>query len=298
MQSSSLSLSLPWLSRVSMPFFFLLWQAIPIPRVNAILHAVNIYSVASPQVDTTTAQNTFADSLLDSSNTKEIHSSLDATGRLRRIFDMVTVVWIGITSAILLSSLLSTHHDVSRWMAPKAPFKVWSLIHAFSAMIFSGTIIVSAIIEGWIVALRIPAIWSFWYQNIPALLQACLVGPALTGSVLSGAVKSTMRYGSLRNAPKHILNGLHALNAMALWWLVTDLTTQSQAIQLMDKINSDSDASTFNAATSSSSSSSSTKTASSIPAVLKIRQVSNVVSCLLLFLIYALMVLKPGNRQK
>jgi hypothetical protein len=209
------------------------------------------------------------------------NNNVNATSHGRHTYGWIMAGWMGTTSAILLSSTLFPHANIGHWIAHKASLPVWSLVHALCGMLFSGAIVISALLEGWMVARRLPALWSIWYQHVPAWLQACVIGPALTGSVVSGVAQSILTYGSLRAAPKYIQGGLHALNTMALWWLVTDLTIQSRAIRHVKSLHPS------ESWTTSSSS-------ISIPNVLKLRQGSNVVSCLLLVAIYALMVLKPG----
>ena len=82
-------------------------------------------------------------------------------------------------------------------------------------------------------------------------------------------------------APPHIIYAFWALVAFAAWWALTDLTTQGSAL------NSVLEASVAMADDD--------KEMDSVPDEVKGRTISNVVSCVLVLVMYGIMVLKPGT---
>jgi hypothetical protein len=113
-----------------------------------------------------------------------------------------------------------------------------------------------------------------------------VVMPALTGSVVSGVAQATLKYGSFRTAPKFVRGTLHALATFALWWALTDVTTQHAArrdvLEWCQQYDNKDDTTRGNT------------TDDDIPRVVLLRRWSNVVSCLFVTALYGIMVLKPG----
>ena len=151
----------------------------------------------------------------------------------------------------------------------------WVFLHAVSGMLFSGGIVISTLLEWWIVnQTNQLELWKFWFTQVSSMDKLVVV-PSLTLSMISGMAQTALDYGSMVTAPKHIRLALHIIATFGLWWASTDLTTQKRARKaVLD-----------HAATSTT-----------IPTVLILRRWSNVVSCLLVGVLYALMGLKPGYK--
>lgn len=152
----------------------------------------------------------------------------------------------------------------------RIPFQLLSLLHSTSGMLFAGSIITTTLLEWIVVASCDQAVTIFWFEQAPRIEKAVVL-PALTGSIVSGVAQAVSSYGSLRLAPRHIKSSLHLLFLFGLWWGVTDRKTQEKA-QIAA-------AETWG---------------EQLPLVLRQRRFSNVVSCLFLIALYAIMVLKPG----
>mmetsp|Transcript_24557 Transcript_24557/g.53195 ORF Transcript_24557/g.53195 Transcript_24557/m.53195 type:complete len:296 (-) Transcript_24557:441-1328(-) len=150
----------------------------------------------------------------------------------------------------------------------------WSLLHALCSMLFGGTIIVTTLVENLVVASKKASVIKFWFLAVPRL-DAKVVLPALSGSIFSGIGQATIDYGGLAQAPKYVIGAVHALLTFGLWWGLTDLTTQRQAEKEVQNMSGKEEV-------------------VEIPYVLKRRRWSNIVSCLMVAGLYALMVLKPG----
>jgi len=179
-----------------------------------------------------------------------------------------------------ITGFLVTNYVSGPWPAGlvKVHRQTWAFIHAISSMLFGGTIIVSTLIEWLVARSQSPSVLKFWFLTVPSLDSAVVV-PALTGSIVSGVMQAAQNYGNLASAPKYIIGGIHALATFGLWWALTDLTTQHSArqqvsewCQRVEKKGATGD----------------------IPRVVYLRRWSNVVSCLFVATLYALMVLKPG----
>ena len=121
---------------------------------------------------------------------------------------------------------------------------------------------------------------KFWFQSIPQRLDANVVLPALTGAIVSGVGQASIAYGGLATSPKHVVGAFHFLVAFGLWWGITDVTSQRKAVEAVRKLAADSDDKNDDTV--------------EIPKLLKMRVISNAVSCLCVVGLYALMVLKPG----
>lgn len=151
-------------------------------------------------------------------------------------------------------------------------------------MLFGGTIIISTLIEWLVLRSRNPSVLRFWFITVPAI-DTTVVLPAVTGSILSGVAQAVIDYESFRSAPKYVIGTLHALTTFALWWALTDRTTQKEAKRAVLKWTEE-------------SSSDNNSTTVEIPPVLYTRRRSNVVSCIFVVALYAIMVLKPGQTLK
>lgn len=176
---------------------------------------------------------------------------------------------VSITCFILLNYHSETCWPSSLLMLP--PRRTWTFVHATTTMLFSGTILVSTLVEWLVVKSRNPSVLKFWFTSIPSLDMAVVL-PSLTGSIVSGIAQASMDYGRLQDAPKYVLGTFHSLLTFGAWWGVTDLTTQKSARTAVSEDLTDGD----------------------IPRVLKLRRWSNLVSCLFVATLYILMVLKPG----
>lgn len=151
-------------------------------------------------------------------------------------------------------------------------FSKLSFIHAISAMLFSGSIITTTVLEWLVVTSRDAAVQQFWFDKVPQV-EKWIVIPALTGSMVSGVGQAFSHYGSLRHAPRHVKSTMHVLTLFGLWWGITDRTTQSKAHEMALKQRGSLD--------------------SQIPSVFQQRRISNVISCVFLVALYGIMILKP-----
>jgi len=177
-----------------------------------------------------------------------------------------------------LSSFLLVNNFVGPWPAnllQSIPVEYFGLTHALAGMLFGGGIILTTFIEWLASASKNASVLKFWFGKVPAL-DSLVVLPALTASIVSGVGLAVDHYDSLAQSPIHVTGAISTLLAFAVWWAVTDLTTQSAATEAIaewsqgDTENTD------------------------IPSVVNLRRISNVVSCLFVAAIYAIMVLKPG----
>jgi len=187
-------------------------------------------------------------------------------------------LWVHLASIWVILN----YRSASCW--PKAMVNLslptWNFVHSLSGMLFSGSIITTTVLE-WIVVnysrrsqtQSNKAVYRFWFQNAPEIEQ-WLVLPALTGSIISGVAQAAISYGCFKLAPRHVKSTLHVLFLFGLWWGFTDRKTQSKA-QEVDIVQDD----------------------KTLPPVLRQRRISNVVSCVFLVAIYAIMVLKPGYEK-
>lgn len=118
---------------------------------------------------------------------------------------------------------------------------------------------------------------QFWFGTVPRKLDANVVLPALTGIIVSGVGQATLDYGGLASSPKHVVGAFHLLSLFGLWWMVTDVTSQRKAVEAVKTMKDEDDGDDM-----------------VIPTILQSRVVSNIVSCVFVVGLYALMVLKPG----
>lgn len=159
-------------------------------------------------------------------------------------------------------------------------------------MLFAGGILLTTFFEWLVVDVassntsqeKTSTVLSFWFDQVP-MFDAAVVLPGLTLALIAGIGLSVDMYGSLGAAPVHITAGFHALVAFAAWWGLTDLTTQSKAARAIEREWGISSSENGNNRTSKPR---------KIPAIVQLRRVSNVVSCLFVVALYAIMTLKPG----
>lgn len=144
----------------------------------------------------------------------------------------------------------------------RIPFPVLSLIHAISAMLFSGGIITTTVIE-WVVIQTYSnsnklynsniksnksnnnnsntassvSFLEFWFMNAPKIGQM-IVLPAITGSVISGIGQTFIKYGNIKSAPHHVKSMFHLFLIFGIWWGITDRTTQRKAQSVVTNIKS------------------------------------------------------------
>lgn len=153
----------------------------------------------------------------------------------------------------------------------------WAFVHAVSSMLFSGTIVLSALLEYLVVKSKKASVIRFWFTSLPQQLDAKVVLPALTAAIVSGMGQAAISYGGLATSPKHVVGAFHLLLTFGLWWAITDVTSQRKAVEAVNSMSTNESDEVLD-----------------IPKVLDLRIVSGAVSCLLVVLMYALMVLKPG----
>jgi hypothetical protein len=168
--------------------------------------------------------------------------------------------------------LLYSYRSQTTWPSfiPVISLRALNFVHAMSGMIFSGGIVTTTVLEWMVVNKKKRDLNVFWFATVPRI-EKLLVLPALTGSIVSGVAQSFTSYGSLRFAPQHIKSALHLLLAFGLWWAFTDGKTQQKAIEASQSAD-----------------------LAEIPPVFLQRRISNGVSCIFVFLLYGIMVLKPG----
>jgi len=139
--------------------------------------------------------------------------------------------------------------------------------------------VLSTIVE-WIVLQKPtnPEVIHFWFSRIVSNVDKAVVLPALTAVIVSGMAQATIDYGSMGASPLHIRVAIHIFATFALWWGLTDLTTQHAAQSSISEwykqyLSGDQ---------------------TGLPKVALFRRWSNVVSCLFVGILYAFMALKPG----
>ncbi|KAL7528902.1 hypothetical protein ACHAXR_002691 [Thalassiosira sp. AJA248-18] len=247
------------------------------PLVPIIDHHQNRVSKRSPRVAIAASSSQLQQggtSSNDSSTTSSKRNSLRRTIFLH--------VWVIFTSAFVITN--AKVRPFPQFLLSALSRSQWALIHAICSMLFSGTIILSALIEYLVVASKKASVIKFWFLSVPQKLDASIVLPALTGSIVSGVGQAAIDYGGLAQAPKHIVGAFHLLLTFGVWWGVTDITSQRKAVEAVQ---------TLNEAGKSDDDSENNDTVE-VPKLLKMRVISNVVSCIFVVGMYALMVLKPG----
>lgn len=220
--------------------------------------------------------------LLSSDNYQQQASSIALLGDTPKEDDNELAEYAGLASWIGgLSSFLLINNFVGPWPAAllqAIPVKAFGLTHAIAGMLFGGGIILTTLIEWLATDSKNTSVLNFYFDKVPTL-DAMVVLPALTASILSGVGLAVDHYGSLGQSPFHVVGAISTLLAFAVWWAVTDVTTQGaamNAIQEWTESNEGEDK------------------AADVPGIVQFRKFSNVVSCLFVAAIYGFMVLKPG----
>ena len=183
--------------------------------------------------------------------------------------------WMGALSTFLLVNNYVGPFPAN--IATAVPVKAWGLMHGVGGMLFGGGIILTTCIEWLVTNSKNKSVWNFWFKKVPDL-DSKIVLPALTASIVSGTALSVDHYGSLSQAPFHVIAALGTLLAFAGWWGITDLTTQGRATEKIAEMTNnaqDSDELT-------------------IPGILEFRKFSNLVSCGFVAALYYIMITKPG----
>ena len=157
----------------------------------------------------------------------------------------------------------------------RPPLKAWNFIHSVSGMVFAGSILTTTVVEWFVVRHsrrnKSAGVFEFWFENAPKIEQ-WMVLPALTGSIISGVAQAALSCGCFKLAPRHVKSSLHTLFLIGLWWGLTDRRTMRH-VQNSPVVNG-----------------------GPLPTVVRQRRISNIISCLFLVAIYAIMVLKPGSK--
>jgi hypothetical protein len=191
------------------------------------------------------------------------------------------------------------------------PSEVWSLIHAVSGMMFGGSILCTAVVE-WIWPdelrqmtcnratsqggavsettiddLSLQLLLNKMATKTLFPMEGKLVLPGVTGSMISGIAQSFYNYGSLRLAPRHVKSSLHLIFLFGLWWAWTDRKTQNDIILL-------SSTSPSSKSQNSSQNGEETPIQEEMMEIWKRRRLYNAISCVFVFALYAIMILKPG----
>ena len=177
-----------------------------------------------------------------------------------------------------LSTFLLVNNFVGPW--PEAaiksvPVEFFGLAHALGGMLFAGGIVLTTLVEWLVVSSKDASILKFWFKNVPGL-DSFIVLPALTASIVSGVGLAVDHYDSLGQSPVHVVAAISTLLAFAVWWALTDLTTQGAADKAVEQWHDEDDSST------------------DVPKIVELRKISNVISCMFVVALYAIMVLKPG----
>lgn len=146
-------------------------------------------------------------------------------------------------------------------------------------MLFGGGIILTTCIERLVAKSNNAPVLQFWFDKVPTL-DGLIVVPALTISMISGTGLSIVRYGGLNIAPPHVDAIFWTLIAFMTWWGVTDLSTQTTALEAVNEMNERYENGETDVET---------------PEIVLNRHTSNVVSCFFVLTLYSMMVLKPGT---
>ena len=205
-----------------------------------------------------------------SSGTAEVTSS--STKSIQR--KIYLHLWAILTTAFVINN--AKFKPFPKLLLSALTRQKWALVHAISSMLFSGTIIFSAIMEYLVVASKKSSIIKFWFLSVPQQLDAAIVLPALSGAIVSGVGQAYHDYGGLALSPKHVVGAFHLLLTFGVWWMVTDVTSQRKAVDTVQNMDESSGGLV------------------NVPKILRMRVISNIVSCVFVVMMYALMVLKPG----
>ena len=177
-----------------------------------------------------------------------------------------------------LSTFILMNEFVGPWpqnLMRAVPGNVWLVGHYIGGMLFAGGIVMTTCIEWLVASTKDDAVLKFWFGKVP-LLDACVVLPGLTLTMIAGTGVSIDHYGGLGKTPPHIETVFWTLVAFAAWWALTDLSTQHRAAEAIEKWVAES------------------KDGEQVPRIVLFRRISNVVSCAFIIALYGIMTFKPG----
>jgi len=177
-----------------------------------------------------------------------------------------------------LSTFILMNEFVGPWpqnLMRAVPGNVWLVGHYIGGMLFAGGIVMTTCIEWLVASTKDNAVLKFWFGKVP-LLDACVVLPGLTLTMIAGTGVSINHYGGLGKTPPHIESVFWTLVAFAAWWALTDLSTQHRAAEAIEKWAAES------------------KDGEQVPQIVLFRRISNVVSCAFIIALYGIMTFKPG----
>ena len=180
-----------------------------------------------------------------------------------------------------LSGFILENNFVGPWplFMKTVPERYFFLSHMVGGMLFGGGIILTTCIERLVAKSNNAPVLQFWFDKVPTL-DGLIVVPALTISMISGTGLSIVRYGGLNIAPPHVDAIFWTLIAFMTWWGVTDLSTQTTALEAVNEMNERYENGETDVET---------------PDIVVNRHTSNVVSCFFVLTLYSMMVLKPGT---
>ena len=161
------------------------------------------------------------------------------------------------------------------------PERIWFLGHVIGGMLFGGGVIVTTCAKWLVVRSKDLEVTTFWFQDTPQL-DASIVLPGLTLSILSGTGLTTILYGGLSYAPQHIIYALWMLLVFAVWRGFIDLTTQGRALETITTISDNNSNKNNDKDTSDVSKPRVLKEA---PEVMNERILRNVICCVLVFVL-------------
>ena len=159
---------------------------------------------------------------------------------------------------------------------------MWLLIHSVSGMLFGGGIILSTCIEWLVAESKDISVMNFWFDKVPSL-DVFIVLPALSMAILSGGGLAAIRYDGLGESPFHVRLALMVFVSFAGWWAATDVTTQRPTQHALSE----------QVAQMQGGGSFADDESRDVPRIVQLRKISNVVSCILVLALYAIMLLKP-----
>lgn len=210
---------------------------------------------------------------------------------------MVEFVALGVWF-VTLSAFILVNNFVGPWpdVMTHVPERIFFLFHMLGGMFFGGGIIMTAAIERLVAQSKSDAVLQFWFDKVP-LLDAIFVLPALTVSMISGTGLSIQRYGGLGYAPPHVVAVFYTLVAFCGWWVATDLATQGMALTAVNEMKPTKErrkGSMTNEAANGirPAGNNNEEQENDAPNVVELRTISNAVSVLFVFAIYAIMVIK------
>lgn len=178
---------------------------------------------------------------------------------------LAVVAWIHLINVFVIVNYLRP--TIWPSFLSGVPLQAWALMHVVAAMLFSGSIITTAVLEFTLSSLNGDLEDHESLQKVLGWLwkiESKIVFPSLALSLVSGIGQSFALYSTFHHAPFHVKSALHMIFLFGLWWQWTDFRSQVH-------LKKNFDTEVFNA-----------------------RQFSNAVSCVFVFALYAIMVLKPS----